>query len=174
GEDVGITVVPKYIRDDGFVTILAVGETSGMIDAPGFGIGYRAEIHGNGNTLSILPMIQGAISTEAVTGVPTVYVTEETGKWTIDARAQVPISFSYRGNTALNAVVTGMTVGYQVTEQLRIGPDAEGNLLLPETMSYGLLMRYDLAENGKQWTELHLATTAKGSASSTIQYRINF
>ncbi|MBI5002396.1 hypothetical protein HZC31_03360 [Candidatus Woesearchaeota archaeon] len=174
GENVGITVVPKYIRDDGLVTVLALGETDGTIDAPGFGVGYRLEIPQNGNTLSILPMVQGAISTEAATGVPTVYVTEETGKWTLDARAQVPITFSYAGNINLNAVVTGMTVGYQATPQLRVGLDVEGNLLSSESTAYGALLRYDLAEKGKQWMELHLATTAKGAASSTVQYRINF
>ena len=75
----------------------------------------------------------------------------------------------------MNAIVTGITVGYQATQQLRVGPDGEGNLLSPETTSYGVLLRYDIPiEKEKLWVEFHLATTAKGAASSTVQYRINF
>ena len=66
GENVGMTVMPKYIRDGGLVTVLALGETNGAMDAPGFGIGYRGEIHSSRNTLSILPMVQGAIITESL------------------------------------------------------------------------------------------------------------
>ncbi len=174
GENVGIAVVPKYIRDDGLVSLIAGGETNGTIDAPGFGVGYRTEVPSQTGMLSILPMVQGTITNEAAIGVPTLYVTEERGKWTVDARAQVPIAFSYTGDVTVDAVIAGITVGYQATEQLRVGPDVEGSILSPEKISYGALLRYDISELGKQWMELHLATTTNGAASSTIQYRINF
>ncbi|PIN79598.1 hypothetical protein COV16_03375 [Candidatus Woesearchaeota archaeon CG10_big_fil_rev_8_21_14_0_10_34_8] len=177
GSTSGLTTITKYIPADGnTVSIAAVGETEGKLHH-GLAQGYRFDMpFGDGNYLGILPMVQGSIGTDAAGVVPTLYTTLIAGKCTVDPRVQTPMTVQYNGEATLDAVVVGNTIGLQVADSLRIGPDAQVNFLAPkESLQVSALLRYDpKGANGNHWMELQLGTDTNGNASSAVQYRINF
>lgn len=173
----GLTAITKYIPAEGHtVSIAAVGVSNGNLNPLGIAQGYRFDINfDNKNYVGIQPMIQTAINLDAITFVPTLYLTAIVKKWTIDPRVQVPITVTYQDEVSLDGVIAGATIGYQVADTLRIGPDAQINFLANQSLQFGALLRYDPSNaNKNHWVELQLGTDLNGNATSAVQYRINF
>jgi hypothetical protein len=189
GESISITAITKYIPSNGnTVSVIAVGETDGVVNPPGFAQGYRFDLpfgklqvvdgedeRQRPHYLGILPIVQGAVSTENVTVAPTLYTTVTVGPLTFDPSVQLPMSLTYQGDFSFDAVVTGATVGIAVNDNLRVGPDVQANVLDKESLTLGTMLRYDpVGANGNHWMQLGLNTTLEGTATAQAQYRINF
>ncbi|MFA6889362.1 MAG: hypothetical protein WC254_07745 [Candidatus Woesearchaeota archaeon] len=174
----GITAITKYVPAEGHTVLIAViGTSNDSLNPLGIAQGYRFDTRfDNNNYIGIQPMIQTAISLDAITFVPTVYSTIIAGRLTFDPRVQAQFTVQYKGNTTVDAVVVGATAGYQITENLRIGPDVQTNVFAAkESLSLGSILRYDPScANKNHWMELQLGTDVKGNATSALQYRINF
>jgi hypothetical protein len=174
----GITAITKYIPTKGHtVSIAAVGVFDGSLNPLGLAQGYRFDIpFDNKDYIGIQPMIQTAIGLDAITFVPTLYATAIVKKWTIDPRVQAQFTVPYHDDTTVDAVVTGATIGYQVTESLRFGFDIQANVLAAkESATVSSILRYDPSSaNKNHWMELQLSSDVKGNATSAVQYRINF
>ncbi len=176
GDGVSVTAITKYIPADGHsVSIFAVGETNGKLNPLGVAQGYRFDMPlDDANYIGLLPMVQASIGGDNITFAPTLYATIIAERWTFDPRVQVPVSYS--ADLSLDAVVVGATVGFQIADSLRVGPDVEMNIFdVGNSLRAGALSRYDPPHaNGDHWMEMGLSATREGNAMAQLQYRVNF
>jgi hypothetical protein len=176
GENLGVTAITKYVPADGHtVSVLAVGATNGKLNPLGFAQGYRFDApFENGNYIGVLPMIQGSVGTESITLAPTLYGTAIVGKWTFDHRMHTPMTVTYQGDFSFDGVVTGATVGYQVRDPLRVGPDVQMNVFARDSLTLGAMLRYDPpGANGNHWMQVGMSSTLEGNVRTQLQLRIN-
>jgi hypothetical protein len=173
----GITAITKYIPATGHtVSIVAVGLSKSNVNPLVLAQGYRFDMSfKDGDYVGILPMVQTAIGRNAIQIVPTLYTTAIIDKLTLDPRVQVPFTIQDK-NATLDAVLGGITMGYQVAESVRIGPDVQVNILSPQqSLTISGIFRYDPPDvNGNYWVEAQLGVDLHGNGIGALQYRINF